>query len=576
MSKIIFDCPNHIGRLRFCYFCLSYTVYNSIYYWEFVNFNLFDYSYKYCINDEYYCERMSFMNKCAALSQLLNLQVIIFCIAASIFCASLYGDVKVRCGSSLCAEEREYLSNRSFKTHQACEALLHKKIDARKTPTVALCFSGGGMRAAILSLGCLKAAQDVGLLDCCTYCAGLSGSTWSLAGMTALASTYDNPQKALHDYCIFLRNNLNIPDMNMLITEERAQEFWKYLKHRILSYNALSGIELYGYFLTMLLLPTLDNNRFETTLSQTHAFIKNGSFPMPIYVAMEASRLPYRCVEFTPFEMGIAEDINTYIPMNGFGCNFANGIGMGYEKTLGYCMATFGSAFAVNVHDIIMHMCDALLSKISVPVPVKFAVHLLLDAAIEKFYTSHADSNLAALTQQHLMAAQVPNYCFGLADNPLNTVKNVTLIDAGIGFHNLPLVPLLTSERHVDVIIIYDASESVHGAPALVAAELYAHDHDMPFPTINYEGIGGRPISVFEGTDAQTPTIIYMPRFTTEISVKKLDPETCLVDGSCSTFRFRYTPEEFDALFNVSYNAFKNQIPVFKRMIQRKLVPAIA
>lgn len=492
------------------------------------------------------------------------------------FYGTIHADTHVRFGGRLCADEYAYRCERSVVTRKACETFFDTSVYPNNTPTVALCFSGGGMRAAILTLGCLKAAHDIGLLDCCTYCAGLSGSTWSLAGATAWAGECHNSRNAIADYCSFLRNNVNVQDLEDFITGERAQEFWEYLEKRILSYKELSGIELYGYFLTMLLLPKLGNNKFDTTLSQTHAFLKNGSFPMPLYAAMEASHLPYRCVEFTPFEMGIAEDINRYIPMHGFGMNFLNGTGVGYEKTLGYCMAMFGSAFAVNLHDIIVHMCDALLSKISAPIFLKFAVRLLLDGAIEKIYASHADSNFATLTQQHFMAAHVPNYCYGIAENPLNAVKNVTLIDAGIGFYNIPLVPLLNPERHVDVIIVYDASEDVQGAPGLVAAELYAHEHGMPFPAINYEGIERRPISVFEGSDAHVPTIIYMPRFATEISVKTVNPETCLADGSCSTFRFRYTPEEFDTLFAISYSAFKNQVAVFKRAIQDKVALASA
>jgi hypothetical protein len=439
-------------------------------------------------------------------------------------------DVQVRFGASLCADECEYMSNRRVKTHKACEHFLNKKLYQKHAPKIALCFSGGGMRAAILSLGCLKAAQDTGLLACCTYVASLSGSTWSVAGATALTGACDNQTTALSDYCSQVRENINIQSIDALMTQERAQELWDYLKQR--------------------------------------------SVPLPIYTAIEASSATYRWVEFTPFEMGIAEDVNAHIPMNGFGNDFVQGVGTGYEKTLGYCLATFGSAFAVNMHDIILHMSNSLLSKISMPAIMKCAVRSLLDMAINKIYESYEDSSFAAFTKQHLMAAHVPNYCHGISENPLSDLATLTLVDAGIAFNNLPLVPLLNPERHVDVIIVYDSSEHVHDSPALAAIEWYAHEHEIPFPAIDYTGIEKRPISVFEGDDVKTPTIIYIPRFTTDVSIRTVDPKTCLADGSCSTFRFRYTPEEFDALCDISYSAFKKQVPVFKRAIHDKVALA--
>ena len=47
-----------------------------------------------------------------------------------------------------------------------------------ETPTVAVMGSGGGIRAMVGYLGCLKALEDMGVLDSTTYLSGLSGSTW--------------------------------------------------------------------------------------------------------------------------------------------------------------------------------------------------------------------------------------------------------------------------------------------------------------------------------------------------------------------------------------------------------------
>lgn len=43
---------------------------------------------------------------------------------------------------------------------------------------VAILGSGGGFRAMVGFSGVMKALYESGILDCATYIAGLSGSTW--------------------------------------------------------------------------------------------------------------------------------------------------------------------------------------------------------------------------------------------------------------------------------------------------------------------------------------------------------------------------------------------------------------
>lgn len=43
---------------------------------------------------------------------------------------------------------------------------------------VAILGSGGGFRAMVGFSGVIKALYESGILDCATYVAGLSGSTW--------------------------------------------------------------------------------------------------------------------------------------------------------------------------------------------------------------------------------------------------------------------------------------------------------------------------------------------------------------------------------------------------------------
>lgn len=49
-----------------------------------------------------------------------------------------------------------------------------------QVPVIAVVGSGGGFRAMVGFSGVMKALYESGVLDCTTYIAGLSGSTWYL------------------------------------------------------------------------------------------------------------------------------------------------------------------------------------------------------------------------------------------------------------------------------------------------------------------------------------------------------------------------------------------------------------
>jgi hypothetical protein len=47
-----------------------------------------------------------------------------------------------------------------------------------QVPTVNVVASGGGIRAMVATSGAIRALQEAGLLNWCTYMSTLSGSTW--------------------------------------------------------------------------------------------------------------------------------------------------------------------------------------------------------------------------------------------------------------------------------------------------------------------------------------------------------------------------------------------------------------
>lgn len=51
-------------------------------------------------------------------------------------------------------------------------------LSSLQVPVIAILGSGGGFRAMVGFAGVMKALYESGILDCATYIAGLSGSTW--------------------------------------------------------------------------------------------------------------------------------------------------------------------------------------------------------------------------------------------------------------------------------------------------------------------------------------------------------------------------------------------------------------
>lgn len=64
-----------------------------------------------------------------------------------------------------------------------------------QVPVIAIAGSGGGFRAMVGFAGVMKALFESGVLDCATYVAGLSGSTWLVLRLAHVILYY---------HCIFL------------------------------------------------------------------------------------------------------------------------------------------------------------------------------------------------------------------------------------------------------------------------------------------------------------------------------------------------------------------------------------
>jgi phospholipase A2 len=104
-------------------------------------------------------------------------------------------DAKVRHGPGLHPEEQRFIELRKHRMssdgrnalHQFLDLPPEEKADPRDVPLIALGGSGGGYRVMYGFTGFISAAKKLGLWDCITWTAGVSGSCWTLAAYYTIA-----------------------------------------------------------------------------------------------------------------------------------------------------------------------------------------------------------------------------------------------------------------------------------------------------------------------------------------------------------------------------------------------------
>lgn len=465
---------------------------------------------------------------------------------------------QVRIQQDLCFEEKQFLEVREVITHQAIEKLVGINLSKNEIPRIALCFSGGGYRAMISTLGFLISAQKMGILDAVSYIACLSGSTWAI--------------------CSWMAHELSLLDLKTLIREQIKNPIDTGFNISHLIENGISKliygqklnlVGIWGSLLANILFSDFDKKFIEElkrlskaqipTLSQSRLRLSNGAFPMPIYTAALVAR-EYDWIEFTPYEIG-SIGTKSFVPSWSFGRKFKGGISIDYppECGLDYYMGIWGSAFTASASEILEIYSSSLPS----------VLYQTLDCIVGTLEYG--------LGEFRLSPALIRNFAYMLDGHPFKYEKFLTLVDAGLDF-NLPIPPLLRKERKVDIIIICDASSDIENAPELRLAEQYAVKNNIKFPIIDYQNIDKNIVSVFKDEqDPEKPVIIYMPRIKNENYSKTFDPTKLIKEGGyCSSFNLQYSIEQFNELCGlIEYNAWVSKdviIKTIKDVIKAKSV----
>lgn len=415
----------------------------------------------------------------------------------------------VRVSNDLCDEEKQYLARRKRISRMALAKYLgldEDEVHEDDVPTIAMCGSGGGLRALVAGTGSMLATEEDGLFDCVTYTSGVSGSCWLQAlyhssfAQGSLSSVLEHLKARL---------DVHIADPPVALSSVVSAPTNKYLLSGLV--EKLKGdpkasyglVDIYGILLAArLLVPkgelAVDSRDFK--LSNQRQNIKYGQHPLPIYTAVRheipdalevtgsstanaedavkeqaAREAWFQWFELTPYET-FCEEFGAGIPTWALGRRFEDGRDLppedGFhlpEVRMPLLMGIFGSAFCATLSHYYREVRPLMRSLSGL-------------ATLDEMIWGHNKD----LSKMHpIDPATIPNFTYGMegklrATTPTSIYKQeyMHLMDAGMS-NNLPIYPLLRPGRNVEVIIAFDASADVKTDNWLSVADGYARQRGI-------------------------------------------------------------------------------------------------
>ena len=425
---------------------------------------------------------------------------------------------RVRIGKDLCVEEQAFQHRRREYTTRALArylAIPEDEVHPDDVPTIAMCGSGGGLRALVAGASSYLSAQEAGLFDCVTYTAGVSGSCWlqtlyhsSLAGQN-YRKLIEHLKRRIGTHIAFPPPALN------LLTSAPTNKFLLsgiVEKARSDPEADFGLVDVYGLLLaSRLLVPRgeLEVDSRDLKISNQRVNTDNGTSPMPIYTAVrheipldevetikvnmqthpaeeikeKAKRESwFQWFEWSPYEFW-CEELEAGIPTWSLGRKFNQGVNVPRDNGLGLpelrvpqLMGIWGSAF-----------CATLSHYYKEVQPIVRGITGFggVDDLME-------DRNDDLIKVHPIDPASIPNFALGLekqlpptCPKSLFSSTHLQLMDAGMS-NNLPIYPLLRPGRDIDIIIAFDASAEVKKDNWLSVADGYAKQR----------GIKGWPVGI--------------------------------------------------------------------------------
>ncbi|VBB77101.1 Putative Cytosolic phospholipase A2 zeta [Podospora comata] len=410
-------------------------------------------------------------------------------------------EAKVRVSNALCEEEKTFLERRKKVIVPALAKYLGLKeedIHPDDIPTVAICGSGGGLRALVAGTGSFLASTEDGLFDCVTYASGVSGSCW-LQSLYYSSVTGNSFQRAIDH--LKARLGTHIADPPVAFNSLTSAPTNKYLLSGIVEKfkgdpaASFSLVDVYGILLAArLLVPKgeLEVNEKDFKLSSQREYVRYGQNPLPIYTAVrheipemdeqDADGNPpvseeakerakkeawFQWFEITPYEL-FCEEFSAGIPTWALGRKFKNGSDTGLrlpEVRMPLLLGIWGSAFCATLSHYYREIRPIIRSIVGFG-PIDGLIWNNLNEDLSKVHP--------------IDPASMPNFVYGMHGKLPSTVpetvydnENIQLMDAGMS-NNLPIYPLLRPGRDVDIIISFDASADIKTDNWLSVVEGYA------------------------------------------------------------------------------------------------------
>ncbi|UKZ59781.1 uncharacterized protein TrAtP1_001077 [Trichoderma atroviride] len=413
----------------------------------------------------------------------------------------------VRVSEELCDEEKEYLLRRKIVTRAALASYLglkEKDINPDDVPTIAMCGSGGGLRALIAGSGSMFATEEDGLFDCVTYTAGVSGSCW--LQLLYLSSFAKGSVGSLIQH-LKARSSIHIAYPPTAFQSLTSLPTSKYLLSGLVEKlkgdpNADFGlVDIYGLLLgARYLVPRgeLGVDARDFKLSNQRMYLRQGQHPLPIYTAVrheipaeeatasqDRDSLPtveemkkesyFQWFEITPYEF-FCEEFSAGIPTWALGRRFFNGKDVPPENRFHLpeirtplLMGIFGSAFCATLSHYYREIRPLLRTITGFQ-------------TIDQLVSVRDDD----LSKVHpIDPAIIPNFAYQMHGKlPKSTPASILdgeyihLMDAGMS-NNLPIYPLLRPGRNVDILVAFDASADIKTDNWLSVADGYARQRGI-------------------------------------------------------------------------------------------------
>ncbi|XP_053553805.1 cytosolic phospholipase A2 delta-like [Bombina bombina] len=524
-------------------------------------------------------------------------------------------NLDVRLGFNLCEKEKEFLLKRQKVVSAALKNILQleKELVGEEIPVVAVMATGGGARAMSSLYSHLDCLQKMGLLDCITYIAGASGSTWTMSKL------YEDPDWSHNDLADSIINAKKhvTKKKTKAFSMERLKYYRQELNQSAKEGHKTSFTDLWGLMLEAM----FNNGRNESKLSDQKAALQNGQNPLPIYLAMnvkqdEITTLDFKeWCEFTPYEVGLLK-YGASIRTEDFGSEFFMGRLMKkqVEPRICYLQGLWGNVFSLNLVDtwyLTTHMDtfwdnwikdrikdidkdeirarrEAAHMKTRLYTPPGTFTRVLkglltsrpIDGEQQNFLRGlhlhkdyHQNETFCTWKDTHLDI--FPNKLTPLADN-------LCLVDAGY-FINASFPPLLKPERKVDIILSFDYTLDTP-LMALEQTCSYCTAQGIGFPNISLSEEDKKQhkecYSFNDHDNPNAPIVLHFPLVNDTFtkykepgvlrSPEEMSEGKANVSGLWSPYyltNFTYSEEDFDRLMKLTqYNVNNNKHMIYEAL----------